>query len=162
MPRIVPLVVAACLLVTLAGCGGETVVAVDQQGRVSAAEGTHASGTDTPGTGVPGTESGAVSVPAGDQLVVDLGSQNSSIGDSWHLVTAPDPAVLSDAGQRFDSDCDAPGCGGEASWLFDTVGAGTTELTLRYCYRSRPPGCEPMPDRGPADPVILTVTVTAD
>jgi hypothetical protein len=44
-------------------------------------------------------------------------------------------------------------------WRFGAVAPGTTELTFQYCYRSRPPHCEPMPDRGPAEPVRLTVTV---
>jgi hypothetical protein len=152
MPRIAHAAVAASLLLTVAGCGAdEAVVTVDERGTVSAAEGTH----------VPGTKSGAVTVALGETLVVDLGNQNSSIGDGWFLVTPPDPAVLSDAGEHYDSDCDKPGCGADMSWHFGTVGAGTTEVTLRYCYRSRPPGCEPMPDRGPAAPVTLAVTVTS-
>jgi len=142
MPRIATAALAASLLLMLAACGAdETVVPVDQDAHV------------------PGTESRAVTVSLGEKLVVDLGEQNSSIGDGWFLVTPPDPAVLTDGGSHSDPDCDQPGCGAAMTWHFGTAGAGTTELTLRYCYRSRPPGCEPMPGRGPAEPVTLTVTV---
>ena len=109
---------------------------------------------------VPGTTSGAVTVALGERLVVDLGNQNASIGDGWFLVTAPDPAVLADAGEHHDSDCDRPGCGADTTCHFRTVADGTTQVVLRYCYRSRPPACEPMPDRGPTAPVALAVTVT--
>jgi hypothetical protein len=44
--------------------------------------------------------------------------------------------------------------------LIRTVAAGTMEVVLRYCYRSRLSACEPMPDRGPTTPVTLAVTVT--
>ena len=143
MARIAGAAFAASLILTVAGCGtDEVVVPVD--------EGTHVSGT----------RSGTATIALGKRLVVDLGNQNSSIGDGWFLVTPPDPAVLADEGDHYDSDCDKPGCGADMTWHFATVGAGTAELTLRYCYRSRPPGCEPMPGRGPADPVTLTVTVT--
>ena len=46
-------------------------------------------------------------------------------------------------------------------WQFGAVAPGTTEVTFQYCYRSRPPTCEPMEGRGPAEPVTLTVTVSA-
>jgi hypothetical protein len=150
--RPVRAILAAGLLLALAACGAdEAVVTVDEKGAVSVAEGTH----------VPGTESGAVAVAVGEKVVVDLGSQNSSIGDGWFLVGPPDPAVLTDGGEHYDSECDQPGCGAHVTWHFGTVAAGTTTITLRYCYRSRPPACDPMPDRGPAEPVTLTVTVTA-
>jgi predicted secreted protein len=136
--------VVAGLLLALGGCGAdETVVKVVD-------EGTH----------VTGTRSGAVTVPLGEKLVVDLGEVNHSIGDGWFLVTPPDRGVLTDEGDHYDPDCDKPGCGGTMTWRFGTAAAGATELTLRYCYRSRPPNCEPMPDRGPADPVEIAVTVS--
>jgi predicted secreted protein len=152
MQRIARAAVAAGLLVTVAGCGAdEAVVAVDDRGTVSVAEGAH----------VPGTQSDAVTVAVGEKVVVDLGYQNSSIGDGWFLVGPPDPAVLADEGEHYESECDQSGCGADMTWHFATVGTGKTAITLRYCYRSRPPNCDPMPDRGPAEPVTLTVTVMA-
>jgi hypothetical protein len=145
------LALAAGVLLTSAACGAdEAVVTIDEAGAVSVAEGQH----------VPGTRPGTITVAVGQDVVVDLGSQNSSIGDGWFLVGPPDPAVLADGGEHYDSECDQPGCGAGVSWRFGTVAAGTTAITLRYCYRSRPPDCDPMPDRGPAEPVTLTVTVT--
>jgi hypothetical protein len=152
MPKIASAALAAGLLVAVAGCGAdEAVVTVDDSGTVSVADDAR----------VPGTESGALAVSLGKKVVVDLGYLNSSIGDGWFLVGRPDPAVLADEGEHYEAECDQPGCGGDMAWHFDTVGAGTTTITLRYCYRSRPPACDPMPDRGPAEPVALTVTVTA-
>jgi predicted secreted protein len=136
MSRIAKTALVAALLLTSAGCGSD--------------ESVH----------VPGKHSGAVRLAKGERLVVDLGNQNSSVGDGWFLVTPPDKAVLTDAGEKLDTDCGKPGCGAKATWLFSTAGAGKTALTLRYCYRSRPPNCDPMAARGPADPVTLTVTVT--
>jgi hypothetical protein len=152
MPKIANAALAAGLLVTVAGCGAdEAVVTVDDRGTVSVAEGARVSGT----------ESGAVAVALGEKVVVDLGYLNSSIGDGWFLVGQPDPAVLADEGEHYESECDEPGCGGDLAWRFGTAGAGRTTITFRYCYRSRPPDCDPMPDRGPVEPVTLTVTVSA-
>lgn len=136
---------ATLLLATLAvsGCDAdETVVPIGRAGPT-----------------VDGTASGAATVPAGGSLRVDFGDVNNSIGDDWFLVGPPDPAVLADAGEEYDSECEGAGCGAHLWWRFDAVAAGSTELVFQYCYRSRPPDCEPMPDRGLAEPVTLTVAV---
>jgi predicted secreted protein len=132
--RLIRCAIATVCLVVLAGCGANTV-------EVSALDGT-------------------ARVPRGDVLRVDLGKVNSSIGDSWHLVEKPDPAILSDGDSEYDSDCENPGCGGRLGWKFTARGPGTTTLVFRYCYRSRPDNCQSQPDRGPDQPVKLTVTVT--
>ncbi len=150
-------IATAALLLTLvaggtAACGAdETVVTVDDKGTTAVVDGTH----------VPGTEPGAVTVPRGETLLVDFGQLNNSIGDDWFLIGPADPAVLADEGDQYDSECGESGCGARMWWQFGAVGPGTTEVTFQYCYRSRPPNCEPMPDRGPQEPVTLTVTVTA-
>ena len=143
---------AAGLLLTLAACGAdETVVKVDNEGATAVVDGTH----------VAGTAPGAVTLPLGKTLVVDFGYLNNSVGDDWFLVSPPDPAVLTDDGQDYDSECDESGCGADMSWLFGTAGAGSTTLTFKYCYRSRPPNCDTTEGRGPDEPVTLTVTVSA-
>jgi hypothetical protein len=150
-------IATATLLLALAaggtaGCGAdETVVTVDDTGATAVVDGTH----------VPGTEPGAVTVPRGGTLLVDFGHLNNSIGDDWFLIGPADPAVLADEGDQYDSQCGESGCGAQMWWQFGAVGPGTTEVTFQYCYRSRPPNCEPMPDRGPQEPVTLAVTVTA-
>jgi hypothetical protein len=102
---------------------------------------------------------GSASLAAGETLRVDLGEANASIGDGWFLAEPPDPTVLTDRGSASDQDCDEPGCGGRLFWSFAAAAPGTTPVVFRYCYRSRPPSCEPEPSRGPTDPVTLTVTV---
>jgi predicted secreted protein len=104
-------------------------------------------------------DAGAAWVVPGQTLRVDLGEANPSIGDSWHLVSAPDPAVVADRGDDFASDCDQPGCGGRLVWTFVAAGPGSTTVVFRYCYRSQPDNCQAEPGRGPAAPVPLTITV---
>lgn len=118
-------------------------------------------GCSGPATVTAPVDSGQVELARGEVLRVELGSYNASIGDSWHLVTAPDPAVLGDAGRDVHDDCpaEAVGCGGTLTWDFTTTGVGSTTIVFRYCYRSRLPLCDPGPGRGPAEPVSLEVTV---
>lgn len=130
------MIVICGLVLALAGCGGPTIVVVP-------------------------VESGSAQLAQGEVLHVDLGEVNHSIGDQWYLLTPPDAAVLSEGEREYEADCDDPGCGGREGWVFTARGAGTTTLVFRYCYRSEPPSCEPQADRGPSDPVELTVTVGA-
>lgn len=113
-------------------------------------------------TVVNGRVTGSAQVRAGSQLHVDFGRVGTSIGDLWLLTAGPDPKVLLDRGQdwRLTPDCQGPGCEQLMVWRYDAVRAGTTSLTFQYCYRSRPPTCEGEQSRGPAAPVVLTVTVT--
>jgi len=101
---------------------------------------------------------GSVALAKGERLRIGLGRYSPGIGDEWFLVSAPDPAVLHDDG-RDSPDCGQAGCTTTLAWLFSAAGAGTTDLTLRYCYRSRPDKCDPGPGRGPVDPATLHVTV---
>ena len=125
---------------------------------LAAAAGLVAGCGKTGGTDVP-VGAGSANIAKGDTLRVDLGKANPSIGDSWHLVTPPDPAVLSDQGDEFDADCDRPGCDGRIRWTFIATGPGTTSLVFRYCYRSDAAHCVAEASRGPDEPVTLTVTV---
>jgi predicted secreted protein len=102
---------------------------------------------------------GSARLAVGEVLRVDLGEVNESIGDSWYLVTPPDPAVLDDDGRDYDSECDMAGCGAHVTWDFVAAGPGSTALVFRYCYRSRPADCEAEPSRGPVEPVTLNVVV---
>jgi hypothetical protein len=135
MPRSVGLAVAATL-VTAAGCTGPEVIAVAVDG-------------------------GSAAITVGEVLRVDFGDVNESIGDSWYLVTPPDPGILGDNGRDYDSACDMSGCGSRLWWDFPGVGPGATTLVFRYCYRSRPDNCQPEPSRGPTEPVTLNVVVEA-
>jgi len=102
---------------------------------------------------------GQATLSDGEILRVNFGPYNAGIGDSWYLTTEPDRAVLTDRGQDVDRECDMPGCDGTLHWEFAAVGPGQTTLVFQYCYRSRPDDCDPGPDRGPAQPVTLSVTV---
>ena len=116
---------------------------------------------------VDGRASGAVTVRKGTWLRVNFGTVNTSVGDMWTIVTAPDSRVLRDRGTDHETSKD---CGGSADegwsgcdqtlhWQFESIGPGRTSVRFQYCYRSRPPDCEAEPSRGPAQPVELTITV---
>jgi predicted secreted protein len=128
------ILLVGAVFVLLAGCGGPRTVDVD-------------------------LTAGSVQIAAGETLRVDLGQVNASIGDSWYLVGTPDSAVLSEGEKDYDTDCDAPGCGGRLAWVFTARGPGETTLVFRYCYRSSLSDCQPEPGRGPQVPVQLAVTV---
>ena len=135
MTRCVGLAVAA-ILVTAAGCTGPTVVDAAVDG-------------------------GSATLTVGEVLRVDFGDVNESVGDSWYLITPPDPSILGDNGRDYDSECDRPGCGARLWWDFPAVAPGVTTVVFRYCYRSRPDDCQPEPSRGPTEPVPLDVVVKA-
>jgi predicted secreted protein len=104
-------------------------------------------------------QAGSASLAVGETLRVEMGQVNAGIGDNWSLTGAPDPAVLTEQDRELDADCHQPGCGGRLTWIFAARGPGTTTVVFRYCYRSGPATCQPQPDRGPVDPISLTVTV---
>lgn len=99
---------------------------------------------------------GAVTVSAGQTLVVDFGGINPSVGDDWVITTEPDPAVLGEGDSEFTSD--APegmtGAPGELSYRFPAVGAGTTVIAFEYRFRGEVP--EDAHDRKTSE---ITVTV---
>ncbi|HWU28249.1 MAG TPA: protease inhibitor I42 family protein [Microbacterium sp.] len=91
-------------------------------------------------------------VKVGEEVVVDLGEVNSSVGTEWVLVEEPDPAVLGGEDVDFVSDQPnpPPGSSSNMTVTFDAVGAGETTLTYEYRFRG-----EASKDRGP-----LTFTIT--
>jgi predicted secreted protein len=104
---------------------------------------------------------GSARLATGETLRVDFGDINESVGDSWHVVGDPDPAVLTEKERDYDVDCDQPGCGGHLRWTFTATGPGTTTVVFQYCYRSRPgDDCAPAPGGQSNQPVTLSVTVT--
>ncbi|MGH8791421.1 MAG: protease inhibitor I42 family protein [Stackebrandtia sp.] len=125
--------------------------------------------SEEPAASVP-ADAGIASVSVGETLRVEFGWINSSIGDSWHLVGAPDPSVLTEVGAEYTDhpDCEegASGCDSGLAWDFETVAAGTTTVEFQYCYRSAPDDCvgAGLDENGepaePPPPEVLTVEVT--
>lgn len=101
---------------------------------------------------------GEVRISGGDELLVEFGEINTSIGDSWYLVTPPDATVLSDGGYHaeVDSFCDDAGCPSTFAWRFSAVSPGTTTVEFLYCYRSGPDDCVPEKGMNPEDVERLT------
>ncbi|MFE6996105.1 protease inhibitor I42 family protein [Microbacterium sp. NPDC057659] len=122
------LVVAA--MIALTACSGTQQVTVDAG---------HLSGT----------------VPVGGELVVDLGEVSSGVGDGWLLVEAPDPKVLGEPSEKFESEAakPAPGSSSVMTVTFPAVGKGETTLTYEYRFRGEVP-------EDPADQQTLTFDIT--
>jgi hypothetical protein len=99
-----------------------------------------------------------VRLRAGDAVVMTDPSFSPGIGDSWSIVTPPDPHVAT-IKERL-RDCDMPGCTGELDETVSGVGAGETTIVLQYCYRSAPPDCQPRPGESVPPPVTLHVEVS--
>jgi Chagasin family peptidase inhibitor I42 len=109
-----------------------------------------------------GYDKGSVSVPVGGRIRVDLGTVSESIGDGWFLIGAPDAKLLKDDGAQYGPGCGAgmAGCSHSMYWQFTALAKGSTTVRFRYCYRSRPERCDTGPGRGPAQPVLILVTVS--
>lgn len=106
-----PLVVLAlAAAVVLGGCGGDDNTFVD---------------LDAP-----------VVVEAGEAFAIAL-SENPSTGYEWQFTRRPDPEVARLVGSDFELEEggeDRAGAGGTRRFRFEAVGAGETEMRLRYLF----------------------------
>jgi hypothetical protein len=103
-----------------------------------------ATGCDSgPRTVTVAATAGAAVLQTGDHLRVDLG-RNDPIGDAvWFLLEEPDPAILTDNGSNFESNCDRNVCEGRDYWEFTAAGTGFETLSFRQCLNGTvPPACE--------------------
>lgn len=72
-----------------------------------------------------------VTMGVGDVLQVAL-EENQSTDYSWNVVTN-DEAVLKQSDKpAYEVDSEAEGAGGEATWVFDAIGPGTSVLRMVY------------------------------
>lgn len=128
--RVLPVLLA---LVLLAGCGSSATAA-----RI---------------------EDDSAQVGVGEQLQVDLGGENPSVGYEWYLIGKPDEKVLSDHGKEItDPGDDGQGSSSRVAWVFEGVAAGSTTVTFQRCYRSAPPDCD-TEERLTTRPIEFTVEV---
>jgi hypothetical protein len=106
-----------------------------------------ASGCDDGSGGVvtvPVSAGGAAVFP-GQQVRVDLGVNDPNAPGDWFLVERPDPAILTDNGEDFESDCPdvATVCGGRTYWNFTAVAPGLASALFQQCFGgSVPPDCQ--------------------
>jgi hypothetical protein len=98
-----------------------------------------------------------VQLGVGDTVVMTDPSYSPGIGDSWTVMTSPDPHVATIA-ERLGG-CDEPGCTGRLDETITAVGAGETTVVLQYCYRSAPPNCEPRDGEAVRPPVTVRIEV---
>ena len=75
-------------------------------------------------------------VDAGESFAIAL-SENPSTGYEWQFSQRPDPQVARLLGSDFDLEDggeDRDGAGGTRTFRFEAVGAGETEMRLRYLF----------------------------
>jgi inhibitor of cysteine peptidase len=79
-------------------------------------------------------ETTTITAAPGSDFAIRLAS-NATTGYRWELLTAPDPAVVTLRGSRYDGP-DAPlvGAGGHEVWTFHAVAPGQTTIGLRYAF----------------------------
>ena len=85
--------------------------------------------------------SGTATVPVGGELTIELGEINPSVGESWVIVTDPDPAVLS-GGTEVTGEPEKDGLVGaptQLSYAFTAVATGTTTVEFEYQLRGETP-----------------------
>ncbi|AKU14797.1 protease inhibitor I42 family protein [Luteipulveratus mongoliensis] len=102
-----------------------------------------------------------IALKPGETVAVNVGRQNSSIGDNWN--DSITPAGVATVKGHVDSDCDepAPGCGGRLTYFVTGVKPGKAVLTVQYCFRSSGPTCAGGPDNAPhKPPTTIAITVT--
>lgn len=103
---------------------------------------------------VPYTTS-SVTLAPGEQLVVDFGTINPTVGDAWVITQEPDPQVLGpgDERSRYLGAPGETGAPSEVSYRFAPVGDGTTMIRFEYRFRGD------IPDDA-ADQKTAEITVT--
>ena len=82
----------------------------------------------------------SVTVPAGQDLIVDFGEINSSTGEDWVIISEPDSAVLSPGQSQSETIGDgAPGSPNRFSYRFVAIEAGTTQIEFQYQFQGSVP-----------------------
>src|SRR5699024_10683309 len=105
-----------------------------------------ACGSNDSGKIIPSGDENAVMVAPGDsdvelevgqQLVIDFGTVNSSVGDEFELVTEPDSTILADFGAsyRYLGEEDEDGAPSELQYTGEAAESGETEVVIEYYYR---------------------------
>jgi inhibitor of cysteine peptidase len=80
-----------------------------------------------------------ITVAPGGDFAIRLAS-NPTTGFRWELHTAPDSAVVTLRGSRYDGpDSQATGAGGHEVWTFHAVAPGQTTIGLRYAFLDHDP-----------------------
>lgn len=109
LARMLPVLLALAVIALIGGCGGDETF----------------EDLDAP-----------LVVEAGERFSIAL-SENPSTGYEWQFTRRPDPGVVRLVGSDFELEEggeDRAGAGGTRSFRFEAVGAGETEMRLRYLF----------------------------
>ncbi|MFD5598938.1 protease inhibitor I42 family protein [Leucobacter sp. NPDC058333] len=98
-----------------------------------------------------------VTVTQGEELVIDFGEVNHSVGSEWVVVAQPDPAVLgpADAQSEYLGEKGSVGGPSHLTYHFAAVGSGMTKIQFEYQFRGA------VPD-DPAEQKTSTIAVTVE
>jgi predicted secreted protein len=73
-----------------------------------------------------------IEAKAGDTFTIPL-EANHTTGYSWRLAQTPDPAILKQAGEKYEEDnSGGVGAGGVETWTFQAMAKGTVTLVFEY------------------------------
>src|ERR1700720_3844319 len=73
-----------------------------------------------------------IETKVGDTFTIPL-EANHTTGYSWRLAKTPDPAILKQAGEKYEEDnSSGVGAGGVETWTFQAMAKGATTLVFEY------------------------------
>jgi len=73
-----------------------------------------------------------IETKVGDTFTIPL-EANHTTGYSWRLAQPPDPAILKQAGEKYEEDnSGGVGVGGVETWTFQAMAKGATTLVFEY------------------------------
>ena len=73
-----------------------------------------------------------IETKVGDTFTIPL-EANHTTGYSWRLAQTPDPAILKQAGEKYEEDnSGGVGAGGVETWTFQAMAKGTVTLVFEY------------------------------
>ena len=74
-----------------------------------------------------------IETKAGDTFTIPL-EANHTTGYSWRLAQTPDPAILKQAGEKYEEDnSGGVGAGGVETWTFQAMAKGDYDARVRIC-----------------------------
>jgi predicted secreted protein len=99
----------------------------------------------------------AAKLAVGDELVIDFGEVNASVGSAWVVIADPDPSVLTVPEQHTEylGENGSVGAPNHLTYSLTAVGSGNTRVQFEYQFRGAVPE-DPQEQRT----AVIDVTVT--
>lgn len=109
---------------------------------------------------LPALTGSTITLSRGETIALDIGKYNQSIGDEWGVIDSTSASVVSTSMTHETEQKNAPpGSYSEYVLRVTAEQPGSTQMTLQYCYRDRMSATCDQGDKGPVDPIKITVRV---